>query len=180
MLIWDRSPEDELEATVTANSPPPLSLSLLMEKYVILIPCVVERGCRRLHSTFEGFLFEKDPESKHQAVHELDKKASCILEEEKEKEKCGVVKAPRRVEQLLSKNSFFNLGILRKYKQQQSLSHKSLSASPHYSKGLGSQKGNPADYLTLTVMLEPLVTFAGVKCREREQISQVVVGACKL
>lgn len=26
MLIWERRPEDELEAAVTANSPPPLSV----------------------------------------------------------------------------------------------------------------------------------------------------------
>lgn len=48
-----------------------------MEKYVILIPCVVESSVGGLIPR-SRVLFERDPASKHQAVHKLDKEHPAL------------------------------------------------------------------------------------------------------
>lgn len=62
-----------------------------------------------------GFYFEKDPEPKHRAVHELDKKHPALQRKGK-KRNTWSCKSPTLCcmhgEQLLCKNSFFNVGIL--------------------------------------------------------------------
>lgn len=62
LLIWDLSPENQLEATTAANIPPLLSASLCMKKYVMLIHRVggwilhVRIFCLFIHSYLKEIL----------------------------------------------------------------------------------------------------------------------------
>lgn len=63
-------------------------MSLFTEKYVVLIPCVVGSRVGGLIPCVWGFLFERDPVSKHQAV-QITLSVSCLCTE------VAVVEVPR-------------------------------------------------------------------------------------
>ena len=63
-------------------------MSLFTEKYVVLIPCVVGSRVGGLIPRVWGFLFERDPVSKHQAV-QITLSVSCLCTE------VAVVEVPR-------------------------------------------------------------------------------------